>query len=494
MPIVRDKKWVMLIFALAIFVRVYHLNVPFVEPFNSISRLSNCASVARNFYTNGFNFFYPEIDENGPGPYLLNAEMPTNTYLAALAYALTGGVHEWAARAVSVLFSLGSLLILYLFVRRLSNERVALFALALAALSPMNVALARSIQCDTTMVFAGLAALYFFYRFCETGRWVHFLGSAFAMALAVGTKIYALYLFIPILYLAWEREKWAIFRRPRNYFYCFLVSLTLIWYFYMWKAGEGQQLAYSTFGYPEGLVQGRWGFIKLFWMPYVKMPILALAAHILTPVGIVLFACGVLKNTFKSHRFAWVWLFSVIFYLLVMWPMVVMHPYYLLPAIPPIAYFVGLGAERILLNSRFAFVKRAWFWLPICALELFCLTYYYRLLYFIPKDRAAIVQGGKATDTLIPKDSLVIASWGESPIQLYYCNRRGWSFGLDRPDGNGLIESLEEKRSRGADYFMTTTLDRLHKLPLFESYLRSRYSVVEENGEFILFDLRTARA
>ncbi len=490
----RGKKWVALIFALAIFVRVYNLNVPFVERFNSISRLSNCASVARNFYTNGFNFFYPEIDENGPGPYLLNAEMPTNTYLMALAYALTGGVHEWAARAVSVLFSLGTLLVLYLFIRKLANEKMALYALVFASFSPMNVALARSIQCDTTMVFAGLWALYLFYRYSETGRWAHLLGSAFAMALAVGTKIYALYLFIPIIYLAWEREGWVIFRRPRYYLYCFLVSLTLIWYFYMWKAGKGQQLAYSTFGYPEGLVQGRFGFLKLFGMPHIKMPAVGLAAHILTPAGIVLFAFGLFRNTFKSHRFAWVWLFSVGFYLLVMWPMVVMHPYYLLPAIPPIAYFVALGAQRILLNPRFAIVRRTWFWLPVCALVLLSVFYYYRLLYFIPKDRMSIVEAGKATDSLTPRDSLVIASWGESPIQLYYCNRRGWSFSLDRPDGSGLIESLEEKRSRGAGYFMTTHVDQLHRLPLFEQYLRSRYSVVKESGEMILFDLRAEGA
>ncbi|OIO39105.1 MAG: hypothetical protein AUJ72_01350, partial [Candidatus Omnitrophica bacterium CG1_02_46_14] len=398
-------KWVVLAFFLAVAVRVYNLNVPFVERFNAISRLSNCGSVARNFYYHGFNFFYPEIDENGPGPYLLNAEMPTYTYLMALAYALTGGVHEWAARAVSVLFSLAALWILYLFIRRLSGERTALFALIFAAFSPMNVALARSTQCDMTMVFAGTAALYFFYRYYQTQKWSHFIWSAFLMALAVGTKIYALYLFIPVIYLAWEREKWAIFRRPRNYLYCFLVSLTLIWYFYMWRVGHTLKLAYSTFGYPPGIIQGQWGYLKLFLMPYVKLPSTVILAHILTPVGIVLFAFGIFKNTFKIYRLVWVWLFSVVFYLLVMWPTAVVHPYYLLPVIPPLAFFVAQGADRVLSNPRFTFIKRAWFWVPICALELFCLFYYYRLLYFIPKDRACIVQGGKITDSLIPKNS-----------------------------------------------------------------------------------------
>ncbi len=473
----RHGKWVVLALFLALAVRSYNLNVPFVERFNAISRLSNCASVARNFYEHGFNFFYPEIDENGAGPYLLNAEMPTYAYLMALAYKLTGGVHEWAARSVSVVLSLAALWLLYLLVRKKAGESAALFAMVFAALSPMNVALARSIQCDMTMVFAGTAALYFFIRYGETQRRGHFVLSAFSMALAVGTKIYALYLFIPVIYLAWEREGWSLLRRPRNYFYCLLVSLTFIWYFYMWKIGHEQKLAYSTFGYPD--VPGQW-----------TVPVKALFLHALTPIGAVLLAFGIFRKTFKEHRFAWIWLGSVVLYLIVMWPMVEMHPYYLLPAIPPLAYFVGLGGERLLAIASFPMFRSPRLWLPVLALELLFCSYYYRLLYFIPPDRMAIVEGGKAVDALIPKDSLVIASWGESPIQLYYCHRRGWQFGLDRPDDGKLIESLEAKRKEGAGYFMSTTLDKLHALPSFERYLRSRYPVVKESAALIVFDLK----
>jgi hypothetical protein len=245
----------------------------------------------------------------------------------------------------------------------------------------------------------------------------------------------------------------------------------------MWNIGHELKLAYSTFGYPDAPGQ---------WTVTAK----AFLLHLLTPVGAVLFSLGIFKGAFKNHRFAWIWLFSAFFYLGVMWPMVVMHPYYLLPAVPPIAYFVGLGADRLLSSARFSFVRRPWFWLPVLALEIFCCFYYYRLLYFIPKDRMAIVEGGKAVDSLAPKDSLVIASWGESPIQLYYCHRRGWQFGLDRPDDEKLITSLEEKRSEGAGYFMTTTLDKLHRLPSFEGHLRARYPVVKENEELVIFDLK----
>ena len=52
----------------AVFFRVVELNLPFLESYNSIGRQSIVAAVAHNFYQYGFNFFYPQINENGHGP------------------------------------------------------------------------------------------------------------------------------------------------------------------------------------------------------------------------------------------------------------------------------------------------------------------------------------------------------------------------------------------------------------------------------------------
>src|SRR3990167_680095 len=140
------KKPAFLIFVLALFVRVYNLDLPFLEPYNNITRQVVVGMVARNFYHHGFNFFYPELDDNGTGPYLFNAEMPLYSYLMAIGYWLAGGVREWVARSVSVIFSMGTLFFIHAFARQIAGNRAAFFALLFAAFSPLNVALSRSIQ------------------------------------------------------------------------------------------------------------------------------------------------------------------------------------------------------------------------------------------------------------------------------------------------------------------------------------------------------------
>jgi hypothetical protein len=173
-----------------------------------------------------------------------------------------------------------------------------------------------------------------------------------------------------------------------------------------------------------------------------------------------------------------------------MWPTAVIHPYYMLSLIPPLSFFVGLGADRLLSSRKSGPFLRN----PVLAGLIVCLgaasiLYYYRLLYFIPKDRMAIVEAGKAVDAFIPRKALVIASYGASPIQLYYCNRKGWSFDLNRNDDDSLVRDFENLVSRGSSYFVTTTFNELHRLPKFEKYLRTRYALVEENVDFVIFDL-----
>src|SRR3989338_8211507 len=107
MPSINYKKASIYVFFLALLVRVFYLNIAFVEPYNNLTRQTVVGMVARNFYQHGFNFFYPELDDNGTGPYLFNAEMPLYSYIMAIGYWLAGGVREWVARSVSVAFYMG---------------------------------------------------------------------------------------------------------------------------------------------------------------------------------------------------------------------------------------------------------------------------------------------------------------------------------------------------------------------------------------------------
>lgn len=482
------KPTVFLIFFLALSVRVFNLNIPFLEPFNSVSRQSMCASVARNFYERGFHLFYPEIDENGSGPSLYNVEMPLYSYAMAVAYKLAGGVKEWAARSISVFFSMGMLVFLYLLVKRVAGRETAAWALAFAALSPMSVALSRSIQPDITMLFAATAALYFFYVYWQEDRAGAFVLSAIFLAFAVLTRIFALYLFIPIIYLAWEKEGTRLFKRPRNYAYAAFVALSLAWYVTMWRMGRSQVLFYEPYRYSPAT--GGAGFFEFFGPRYLALPAKAVFLHLLTPLGAILFLLGFTAKYPARARVFNVWFFATLFYLLLLWRTVVIHPYYFLPLVPPVAFFIGQGCVRIRTAGGMMKVFRHLVFLVAAVLFLSAnLFYYYRLLYFVPLERMAVVEAGRAIEQLSPKDALVVASYGASPIQLYYSHRRGWTLDLEGVEDAALIDELEKLKQKNAAYYVTTQLPELDRKKDFRSYL-SGHRLVKRTDRYVVYALR----
>ncbi len=478
-----------LVFALALAVRVFHLDIPFVEPFNNLTRQAICAQVARNFYERGFKLFYPEVDENGSGPSLYNTEMPIYSYLMAIGYKLSGGVREGVARSVSVLFSLGALAMLYGLVRRIAGVNVALGALLFASLSPMSVALSRSIQPDITMVFGVVASLFFMKRYLESGRAAPFVLSAVSLAFAVTTKIHAMHALIPLVYLVWKQQGAQMLKDPKSYLYALAVGVALSWYGWMWWLGKQQPLAYDSFIYAIPM-KSLGDYAALFGPSYLKLPAKAFFLHLLTPLGLPFFIYGLIgARSEEKYRIFYVWLGAAFFYLAVMWPTAVIHPYYLLSLLMPAAFFVGHGAVQAA-GLRWARSPRMTIvWALLILIEAASLAYYYRLLYYVPSERRVILDAGRATDRLTPKDSLVLASWGASPVQLYYCDRRGWVFELDKPAVR-LIEDLERRKKQGASHLVISTMPELHAVPEFESYLRARHKIIEETEGYVLIDLK----
>ena len=469
---------------LAAALRFYYINLPLVEPYNSQTRQGVSAMIVRNMYRHGFNIFYPELDENGRGPYLFNAEMPIYAALMATGYKISGGVHEWAARSVSVLFSMGTLLMLYLLIRRRAGEAAALGASLFFALSPMSVALARAVQPDGLMLFASVAALYTFDLYLENRKAFYLICSAASMALAVLTKAYVLYLFIPLFYLAWEKEGAGVFKNWRYYLYTVVVASTLSWYVYMWMEGKGQNMAYPTISY----VQGRGGVFSANHL-YAVLKIFTL--HLLTPVGTILFVLGLCRGPKNNgERFFYAWLISCVFFILVFWRTAVEHPYYQLPFVPVCAFFVAKGFH-VLSETKFgSILKNPAALALLVAIALAGPLYLYQGLYFLPSQNLAIVQAGEAVGRLSPKDGLVVAASETNPSQLiYYSDRKGWKFDLTETDESLLIERLEECRRQGAAAFVTTDVLLLKQRPLFEKHLRGHYALLEETDRFIVFGL-----
>lgn len=487
----------------ALVLRFYALDLPFVERFNNISRQAMCASVARNLADRGFRIFYPEID-TGAGPYLYNVEMPVYAIPMALLYRLAGGAEEWAARLVSVLMSLLFLWALTARTRVWFGDRVAWAALLFAGLSPMSVALSRSIQPDITMMGLGMAAIHFGLLYLESGRMRWWALSAGLLFLAALTRVFALQ-WLALLLILWAArdglKKTAV--NPRVWIFLAVVLLSLGWYAVMWWQGRNEKLVFEPYDYARGDMRFL-PYWKLFDWTHLKLDLKALTLHLLTPAGVLLAAAGWGR---EGREAAWplrVWTLLTLGYLAAMWPTAMSHPYYLLPLLPLAAIWVGLGADRCAeflrqnISGSRSPRRAAALWTAaavlFAAVAAAPLAYYYRLLYVLPEDRKAIVRIGEAVNEVVPADDLVIAVWEGSPIQLYYAGRRGWPMDLKSADDEALIAKLEQYRSLGARWFVTPQTDRLKQRPAFAQYLSRRYTVrLDAEREFIA-DLRTPKS
>ncbi len=471
-------------------VRFAHINIPIVENYNSITRQSIVASIARNFYDHGFNFFYPEINENGNGPYLFNGEMPIHSYLMALSYKLCGGVHEWASRSVSAIFSIFCLLFMYLMIRLHNQPNTAWYALILLGFSPLNLALSRSLQPEATMLMGTVGGLYFFCQYMRSERVWHLLVSAILIFIAVGTKIYNLYILLPIVFVAFQKDGWRFIIKKRYWAYLAFVCSALIWYWYMWNAGKNLDLAYT----PYDVVKNRGPqdmtyFGLLFNTDRLFIFFKIFIGHLLTPIGFILFGIGLIKaKRDKNASVFYVWLLATIICMLILWRTVIDHSYYQLPLILPSAYFFGYGLMFAINDQRTRCFA------AICILISACITFFalqglYKGVYKITAEKQAIVTAGNRLDALIPKDALVVASYGSSPIQLYYANRNGWILDVQNLGEDELIRSIKKYLGLGAKYFVISRLEDLYSKPRFETYLRTNYSIIVSEKNFLIAEL-----
>jgi len=470
------------ILILAFIVRVVWLNTPFLEPFNSIARQSICAQVARNFYIRDANMLHPQIDVNGNGPSLYNAEMPWYTWIMSLGYRAVDGPEPWAARSVTVIFSMLFLVCLYKLARSEFGERSAQWTLAIAAFSPLGVALSRSIQPDMTMIALLTAALWFARRYAngdgERWSWI----SAGCLFLAAATKVFALLALPAALLLLTPSSGGPVWRRPKSYVYSFIALLALAWYAYMWLEGRRTPLGYEPYTYIHGDASAGSVLMRFLSPEQAGLVFKVLTLHHLTVGGSVLLVFGLTGWAWKRlGTRAWlvVWGLGLAAYSAAFWPYLVKHGYYQLPWLPWIALVAGRGAGRIYSRALLA---------AAALLLLLHAVHYYPKIYFVAEEARNVERIGETADRLLPKDAIVLGSYGSSPAQVYFTNRRGWGLPLAWPEPK-VIAAIEAYAVRGAGYLVTSQKELLLSRPALSAHLKANHRKIYEGDEGIIFQL-----
>lgn len=115
-------------------------------------RECDIASVARNYYREDMNLFYPRIDWRGDGPGYTEMEFPLYPWAIAILYKIFG-FHEVIGRLLAYVFSLLAMGLFFQLARYLLPDLAAIAASLFFVLSPLAIRISNSLQPEGLMQF-----------------------------------------------------------------------------------------------------------------------------------------------------------------------------------------------------------------------------------------------------------------------------------------------------------------------------------------------------
>ncbi len=462
---------VLIIFAFL--VRLYRIDAPLADWHSW--RQADTAAVSRNFIKNGYDLLLPRFDdlsnlttgrENFIG--LRFVEFPFyNLIHALLAQSFPVRSLEWWGRMVSILFSLGSMMILYFLVKKYLGRLTAFLSASFFAFLPFNIYYSRVILPEPMMIFCSLAMIFFFSQWLEKKRLTGFYYFLFIIftAIALLLKPFVVFLFPILFYLALRKWGWALFKQRSLY----LAGLAVV-PFFLWRW-------WMSF-HPEGIPGFSWLFNDkgirfkgaFFWWIFGER----MAKLIMGFWGVALFVLGIVERIKNkgSGLFYW-WLVGILLYFTVIAAGNVRHDYYQILAIPIICIFLAKGVN-VLLNPPKKFNKTiAYCLLLVSVLFMFAFSWH-EVRDFYNINHPEIVEVGRKADQLLPQGAKVIAPYEGDTAFLYQTNRQGWP---------KVIVSIDHLISLGATHYVSVWFDKDTQEAM------EAYKILEQTDEFVIIDL-----
>lgn len=469
-------------------------------------RQTDTAGIARSLYEDRFNVFYPQVNWGGRAGYV-EAEFPLIPAITAGLYEVFGP-QDFLGRVVTVVFSLGAIVVTFALACDLLGAGGGLAAAFLVAVSPAGAFFGRTFMPDSAMLFFWLAGLFGFVRYFRTGSGRALVWASAAAAMGCLVKIPAVMMFAPIAGAALHFRGFSVVR-DRRVIVALAVPflITVAWYWHAFRLYEATGI---TFGilvhpartYPPSIAPGpwpyafsKWSSLALLSKPDYYLTILyRIYEELLLPWGFAGALLGaVLWKRSEGRLVADLWFFAMLAFVLVMGEANSGHDYYQLPIVPLgalyFAAFAGptfdLGIARPARAAAFAGA------LAIVGGVGFFYSGVVNSHYRPANQDIRVLQAGQAVERVVPGDALlaVVDDYGStSPLLLYFAHRKGWSFDVE----NMFPQVVEGLKSHGARYFVTTVWSRFEReRPDMTTYLRF-YKRVDLEGapaDMAVFDL-----
>ncbi|MDP3787098.1 MAG: glycosyltransferase family 39 protein [Candidatus Omnitrophota bacterium] len=490
-------------------IRVINIRQPILE--GASTRQVENAMIARNYFNNQLNILYPYLTDNGNQKVYQLVEFQGIPFLAAVIHRLRGEADEANLRSISIFFFVLASIMLFKLAEYYFSTEIAFYSAIVFMLSPLSIYLSRAFQNEMPMIAFAVSAIYFFSRYLEQKSLISFIASAICLEAAILLKIPNLYLFIPLLFLAYIRFGKRLWTKPFIYlFLLFIGAIAFFWYrhaHYVMTTYPNKYSIYFTgnFGYMLNNLKH-----YLPQVDFYKVHFDNLVTYTLTPIGFSLLILGLLiRFNDRRQRVIYIWLAGVFLFFVIV-PAQSWQGYYQIHLLPIFSILIGNAVYKIK-NSKLLednFLDKRIVASIFSIIILFTVFRYSYAYYKVPENFRYVVETGKAIDLLTEKDALVICSIENGPDLVYYSNRKGWPFTIDLEAKRKLdilqgedvtgrtydpVIYLEQLRAEGASYFASASMSEFLGHEKFSKYMRENYKVVKETPHFIVFDLRNKR-
>lgn len=465
-----EYKILFVILLLGFFVRLYKIDNPIAD-WHSF-RQADTASVSRMYVENGINPLYPKYhDVSTTQSGLSNVEgyryveFPLYNVIHAYLYTTFKyfSLEVWG-RLLSIIFSIISVIFIFLIGRECRGKTVGLISSFLFALIPFNIYFSRVILPEPLAVVLSLSGVWFFIKSINENNNLYLLISSIFLAISLLVKPYMIFYCVVIALLTLQKMGLKkLFIEKKYWLSVLIILLPLL----LWRIWISQ--------YPEGIPFWKWvfnddgiRFKPAFWKWIFGE---RLSKLILGYWGIIPFVFGILK--FKKRDIAiWGLLIGMFFYVSVIATANVRHDYYQTLIIPAVTLTTGLGIKNMWTEKNNKLKMRI---ITIFSVSMIIVASFSEIKEFYKINRPEIIEAGNAVSEVTNKDALVIAPYYGDTAFLYQTKRRGWPV-VDRP--------LNELIDKGAEYFVSVDLNHYQTVE-FEK----KYKTIIKTDKYIILDL-----
>lgn len=432
----RESRILKLIIILFFVIRLIGItNPPLESGHNWRQTITNM--VTRNMVQEGPSLLYPKIDMAGELTGISASEFPIYNFITYL-FSLIFGFSDGLARVINLVVSSIGVFYFYKILEHFFSNKIALYSSVLLLIS-IWFSFSRKIMPDTFSVSLIFIGIFYGLQYLRNNNFIPFLLFFIFTSLGVLSKLPSGYLLVGFAFIL--PIKTIEFKTKVLFFLglSFVVLLAFSWYFY-WVPAVYDKFHYQLF-FPKSFAEGFADFLKVIPQTFQKFYFSAFAGYL----GFVAALLGVqflIKEYNRKYGLCFLLLFVVfLFYAIKTGNIFATHNYYVLPFAPILVILAALFITKLPKPLNIVL---------LCLISLEGIANQQHE-FFIKDSERYKLNLEQIVSASIEKKALIIINGGESPQELYFTNRKGWTVEHSKLLSSTFIDSLEH---RGAAYLI----------------------------------------